>query len=1224
MTKYSDTAEPAPDATTAPSCDGTIKFAHDRHDRRHAVGFAGNWVAGAQHGSRALRRRLLAVLRRAHRVLGLKRDRLGLGTLGVGSAVGRAGGGIAGNPSALIVRHLLSLRHAPPALVRGVVAPAVGIGLVFLGTIDPAAAQAFDPDYFKVGPPDFSAIPSKASGQNSIAIGASSEATGVTAVAVGAGSSANFNGAAAFGPSATAGGVRSTALGVQATTFADEAVAVGTAAVARANQAVAIGDSAEVGNGAVGAVTIGAGSQVFTGASGGLALGQNAFATNANDVALGSGSKTDVAVGTGGVTIAGTAYTFAGTAPGSTVSIGAVGAERTLTNVAAGRLSATSTDAVNGSQLFATNTAVDVLATAVSNIGTGKYFHANSTLADSTATGADSVAIGPVSTATAANSVSIGNGAVAGDAGAVALGAGSTTAAAVGTASTVIGGTTYGFAGVAPGSTVSVGAPGAERTITNVAAGRLSAGSTDAVNGSQLFATNQAVDSVVTTVNNVATTANNTAAIVNNINNGAGIKYFHANSALGDSAAVGTESVAIGPISSAAGFGAVALGAASKTTADAAVALGLNATAGEPNAVALGAGSVTAAAVGTGGITIAGKAYTFAGAAPGSTVSVGAVGAERTITNVAAGRLSATSTDAINGSQLFATNTAVDILSVALSNINNGGGIKYFHANSTLADSTATGTDSVAIGPVAAAVGTNAVSIGNGATASNANDVALGAGSVTSAAVGTAGVTLAGKAYTFAGATPGSTVSVGAVGAERTITNVAAGRLSATSTDAVNGSQLFATNTAVDVLSVTLTNITNGGGIKYFHTNSTLADSTATGTNSVAIGPVAAATGANAVSIGNGAKAGNAGDVALGAGSVTDKANPTAGITIAGKSYTFAGGAPTSVVSVGAPGAERQITNVAAGRVSATSTDAINGSQLFATNQAVESVATTVNNINNGGGIKYFHANSTLADSTASGTDSVAVGPLAASSATNAVSMGNGASASANNAIAIGAGAKATQANSLALGAGSTTTANLSDAAYAPFVGTTVAGVATGEVSVGATGAERRVTNVAAGASPTDAVNVSQLQAVAKNVTIGSVRYDTDSSGNITNRVTLSGGTPGAAVNIGNVAPGINGTDAVNVDQLNGAVGSLNRDIKKARREAWRAAAIGLAAASLRYDDRPGKISAAIGGGMWRGEGAYSMGLGFTAQNGWVRGNLSATTSGGNWGIGIGATFTLN
>ncbi len=75
-------------------------------------------------------------------------------------------------------------------------------------------------------------------------------------------------------------------------------------------------------------------------------------------------------------------------------------------------------------------------------------------------------------------------------------------------------------------------------------------------------------------------------------------------------------------------------------------------------------------------------------------------------------------------------------------------------------------------------------------------DVALGAGSTTGAVVATAGTTIAGNNYAYAGTTPTSTVSVGAAGTERTVTNVAAGQVNGASTDAINGSQLFATDQA--------------------------------------------------------------------------------------------------------------------------------------------------------------------------------------------------------------------------------------------------------------------------------------------------------------------------------------------------------------------------------------------------------------------------------------------
>ncbi|MGX6520911.1 beta strand repeat-containing protein [Klebsiella grimontii] len=606
----------------------------------------------------------------------------------------------------------------------------------------------------------------------------------------------------------------------------------------------------------------------------------------------------------------------------SVTTTGVNAGSKKVTNVAAGTLSSTSTDGVNGSQLYATNSNINN----IYNTGI-KYFHANSTGEDSQATGLDSVAIGM--------------GAVAGFDNDIALGAGSVTAETVATKGVTLDGTDYAFAGVTPTSTVSIGSEGAERTLTNVAAGRLSETSTDAVNGSQLHATNTALNTLGdravqydlhedgsvnygditlggdtynqytneggTTITNVADGSAPSDAVnfsqLTETNNSiqnlytSGTKYFHANSTGTDSAAVGADSVAIG-------MGAVAA---------------------HDNSVALGAGSVTSGAVASSGVTLAGTDYVFAGSNPGSTVSVGDTGAERTITHVAAGRLSETSTDAINGSQLYATNSAVNnifneidglqddallwnetlnaysashddtavnkITRVAdgdlnevstdavngsqlyatnqqvegnTTSINNLGdtveniyttGTKYFHANSTGTDSSALGLDSVAIGM--------------GAIAANKNDVALGAGSVSGVTVGTAGVTLGGTDYAFAGANPTSTVSVGDVGSERTVTNVAAGRLSATSTDAVNGSQLYATNTAVENIS---------GDVSGLQQDALQWDPSQ-----------------NAYSASHG---------------------------------------DTTV---------NRITNVAAGELSTDSTDAVNGSQLYATNQQVEGNTTSIN-----------------------------------------------------------------------------------------------------------------------------------------------------------------------------------------------------------------------------------------------------------------------------------------
>ncbi|WP_330996343.1 ESPR-type extended signal peptide-containing protein, partial [Burkholderia cepacia] len=255
------------------------------------------------------------------------------------------------------------------------------------------------------------------------------------------------------------------------------------------------------------------------------AIGNHATASNAYDVALGGGSTTQPVVSTSGVKLYGNPYSFAGSDPQSTVSVGSSGHERTITNVAAGQLKGESTDAVNGSQLFATNQAVTAvgadlqalgnrttalvgaaqvqligvngsiasLSTAVSAGLPVKYFHAESTGADSMAAGVDAVAIG--------------SGASAGTAKSVALGAGAVTTAAAATSSATIAGTTFTeFQGAAPVGVVSVGGAGTERQITNVAAGRVTGASTDAINGSQLFSVTQQLSNSITSLSTSAST----------------------------------------------------------------------------------------------------------------------------------------------------------------------------------------------------------------------------------------------------------------------------------------------------------------------------------------------------------------------------------------------------------------------------------------------------------------------------------------------------------------------------------------------------------------------------------------------------------------------------------------------------------------------------------------------------------------------------------------------
>ena len=196
------------------------------------------------------------------------------------------------------------------------------------------------------------------SGKESAAVGSQNTIYGNQAYAVGAGNtigSATVNTATEANGSAagadqdkittvTAGTVKGNmagAFGYKNTINADNAYAVGSNSTVSADGAMVLGNNASVT------------------AKNGMALGNNTKVANENAVAIGVGSETAAAVATSSATINGTAHNFAGVNPASTVSVGKAGSERTITNVAAGRISAASTDAINGSQLYAVTTEMD-------------------------------------------------------------------------------------------------------------------------------------------------------------------------------------------------------------------------------------------------------------------------------------------------------------------------------------------------------------------------------------------------------------------------------------------------------------------------------------------------------------------------------------------------------------------------------------------------------------------------------------------------------------------------------------------------------------------------------------------------------------------------------------------------------------------------------------------------------------------------------------------------
>ncbi|WP_408953827.1 hypothetical protein [Lysobacter sp. Hz 25] len=386
----------------------------------------------------------------------------------------------------------LSKAEGTESVALGENAQATGAGAIALGGsfAEASAAEALADDAIAIGREADVSLGSI----GSIAIGNKAKASALDTVALGQSATATAQYASAFGDSASASALSATAVGYLATASGQRSTSVGTESDATGIESVALGEFAQAT--AAGAVALGAGTSTTAAAHANavdsVAIGRGAGvgAANTSGIALGRGATVNGAFGIaqGDGVVSG--------ATGRNVAIGSTGTTANSSSAIGGAVAIGRAQTANGNGAVAigdpnTATGTGAVAVGADNNANGQGAVALGNL--NTATGQGSVALGNSSSAGAAGAVAIGDGASAGIARSVALGSGSTTAAAVGTASTVIRGTTYTFAGTAPTSTVSVGTAGAERTVTNVAAGRLSGTSTDAVNGSQLFATNQAV-----------------------------------------------------------------------------------------------------------------------------------------------------------------------------------------------------------------------------------------------------------------------------------------------------------------------------------------------------------------------------------------------------------------------------------------------------------------------------------------------------------------------------------------------------------------------------------------------------------------------------------------------------------------------------------------------------------------------------------------------------------
>ena len=200
-------------------------------------------------------------------------------------------------------------------------------------------------------------------GSSALAVGNAAQAKMSESVAIGHEAQADKTWGIAIGTRATASDVRSLALGHQAKSAGYKANAIGADATANGNHANAIGSSATAtgdhaqafgaGAQATGVRTNVFGSDAAATADYSIAIGNKANASTANSIALGADSTTRSATNVTSATVAGHTYGgFAGTSPVGSVSVGKAGQERQIHNVAAGKISADSTDAVNGSQLY--------------------------------------------------------------------------------------------------------------------------------------------------------------------------------------------------------------------------------------------------------------------------------------------------------------------------------------------------------------------------------------------------------------------------------------------------------------------------------------------------------------------------------------------------------------------------------------------------------------------------------------------------------------------------------------------------------------------------------------------------------------------------------------------------------------------------------------------------------------------------------------------------------
>lgn len=1051
---------------------------------------------------------------------------------------------------------------------------------------------------------------SVASGTDSLAFGRQSLASAANAIAIGAETEAAEN-ATAIGNNAKAKGTNSMAMGFGSLADKVNTIALGNGSQALADNAIAIGqgnkadgvDAIALGNGSQsrGLNTIALGTASNATGDKSLALGSNSSANGINSVALGADSIADL---------------------DNTVSVGNSSLKRKIVNVKNGAIKSDSYDAINGSQLYAISdsvakrlgggAAVDVDDGTVTaptynlkngsknNVGAalavldentlqwdqtkGKYSAAHGT-SSPTASVITDVADGTISAsskdAVNGSQLKATNDDVEANTANIATNTSNiaTNTASIATNTTNITNLTDSVGDLQADALLwnetkkaFSAAHGQDTTskITNVKDADLTTGSTDAVNGSQLKTTNDAVATNTTNIATNTTNISNLTETVTNLGEDA-LKWDKDNgvftAAHGNNTASKITNILDGTVT-ATSSDAINGSQLYDLSSNIATYFGGNASVntdgvftgptykiGETNYYNVGD---ALAAINSSFSTSLGDALLWDATAGKFSAKHGTNGDASVITDVADGEISDSSSDAVNGSQLHGVSSyVVDALGGG-AEVNADGTITaptYTIANAdydnvgdalnaidtTLDDALLWDADAGENGAFSAAHGKDKTAsvitnVANGAISAASSDAINGSQLYTTnkyiadALGGDAEVnadgTITAPTYTIANAEYNNVgdaldalddnallwdeTANGGAGAYNAshdgkasiITNVANGSISEDSTDAVNGSQLNATNMMIEQNTQIINQLAgntdatyiqeNGAGINYVRTNDdglAFNDASAQGVGATAIGYNSVAKGDSSVAIGQGSYSDVDTGIALGSSSVSSrviaKGSRDTSITENGVviGYDTTDGELLGALSIGDDGKYRQIINVADG---SEAHDAVTVRQL---QNAIGAVATTPS--------KYFHANSMEEDSLAVGEDSLAMGAKTIVNGDAGIGIGLNTLVltDAINGIAIGSNASANHANSIAMGSGSQTTRGAQTDYTAYNMDAPQNSV--GEFSVGSEDGQRQITNVAAGSADTDAVNVGQLK-----VTDERVAQNTQSITNLNNQVT--------------------------------------------------------------------------------------------------------------------------